>query len=215
MFRDRREAGRLLGHVLADLRGSDAVVLGLPRGGVVVAFEVARLLDLPLEVIVVRKVGVPWQPEVAMGAVGEDGATIVNQGLLDSSRIDPQVVAATQAHAWVELEHRVKALRGDRPRIALHARTAVVVDDGIATGATARVACRVARALGAGKVIVAVPVAPQEATGAFAEVADRVVCLRQPTDFGAVGRFYKDFRPVSDDQVVHLLDVARRNPCRG
>jgi putative phosphoribosyl transferase len=207
-FRNRAEAGRLLANKLAYLRGTDAVVLGLPRGGVPVAFEVAQALGVPLDVIVVRKVGVPWQPELAMGAVGEDGASIVNQRVVSGARVTADELTAAQARARAELDQRVKALRGDRPRVSLDGRTAVVVDDGIATGSTARAACRVARAHGAAKVVLAVPVAAPDAVYALSDIADEVVCLGQPDWFQAVGEFYDDFTPTTDGEVAALLEQA-------
>ena len=208
MFRDRVEAGRRLADELAHLRGADVVVLGLPRGGVPVAFEVARGLDAPLDVIVVRKVGVPWQPELAMGAVGEDKASIVNRQVVRATGIGPQELAAAQAQARAEVQRRVRALRGGRPRVRLAGRTAVVVDDGIATGSTARAACQVARADGAARVVLAVPVAPRGAVDALSDVADEVVCLTQPMWFQAVGQCYDDFAPTTDAEVVALLGRA-------
>ena len=159
-FGNRVEAARLLAWEVRQLRGTASVVLGLPCGGVQLAFEVARVLAAPLDVIVVRKVGVPWQPELAMGAVGEDDARVVNPDVVRAAGVDADELAAAQAYATVEVERRVKVLRGDRPRVPLDGRTAVVVDDGIATGSTARAARQVARAHGAARVLLAVPVAP-------------------------------------------------------
>lgn len=208
IFRDRVDAGRQLALRLAHLRGEDVVVLGLPRGGVPVAFEVARALDAPLDVIVVRKVGVPWQPELAMGAVGEDGAMIVNSAVVRAAQIQAAELAAATTTARAELAERVERLRGDRPRVDLTGRVAVIVDDGIATGATARVACQVAREHGADRVVLAVPVAPPSAVEALSEVADEVVCVLQPYRFQAVGQFYDDFQPTTDEDVARLLHNA-------
>ncbi|GAA1823099.1 phosphoribosyltransferase [Planosporangium flavigriseum] len=208
IFYDRVDAGQRLAPELAHLRAEDVVVLGLPRGGVPVAFEVARALDAPLDVIVVRKVGVPWQPELAMGAVGEDGTMIVNPAVIRAARVDQHELAAAANDARAELTQRVERLRGDRPRIDLRGKTAVIVDDGIATGATARVACQVARAQGADRVVLAVPVAPPAAVTAMSDVADEVVCVQQPDLFQAVGQFYEDFSATSDADVVTLLGRA-------
>jgi putative phosphoribosyl transferase len=208
IFYDRVEAGRRLAPELAHLRADDVVVLGLPRGGVPVSFEVARWLAAPLDVIVVRKIGVPWQPELAMGAVGEDGATIVNRAVVQTTRVDAQELNSAAAVARAELDRRVGRLRGDRPRVDLTGKTAVIVDDGIATGATARVACEVARAQGAARVVLAVPVGPPGAVAAMSDVADEVLCLQQPDRFNAVGQFYEDFSATSDADVVRLLDRA-------
>jgi putative phosphoribosyl transferase len=208
MFHDRVEAGRMLARRLRHLRGADTVVVGLPRGGVPVAYEVAQALDAPLDVIVVRKVGVPWQPELAMGAVGERGVTIVHPGVVAVTGLDRDELAQAEARAGSELNRRVRMLRGGRPRVALDGRIVVVVDDGIATGSTARAACQVARAFGAARVVLAVPVAPADVVSSLSDVADEVVCLHQPGGFQAVGQFYDDFTPTTDSEAVALLDRA-------
>ena len=209
MFRDRAEAGRELAEQLKRRLGhKDVVVLGLPRGGVPVAFEVARELDAPLDVIVVRKLGVPYQPELGMGAIGEDDVRILNREVLAMARVGEDEVAAVERSERAELERRATCFRGSHPRTPLVGRTAVVVDDGIATGSTARAACQVARAHGASRVILAVPVAPRSSLGSFAEVADELVCLATPEPFYAVGQFYRDFSQTSDEEVVELLERA-------
>jgi len=207
-FRNRVDAGQRLAGALRHLRGEDVVVLGLPRGGVPVAAEVARALQAPLDVIVVRKVGVPWQPELAMGAIGEGNAGVVNDGVVRMAGVKPDELSAAQTHTRVEVQRRVRALRGHRPPVQLAGRTAVIVDDGIATGSTARAACRVARAQGAARVVLAIPVAPADAVANLSDAADEVVCLFEPAWFGAVGQFYDDFTPTTDDQVVAVLDHA-------
>jgi putative phosphoribosyl transferase len=217
IFTDRVDAGRRLAPRLAHRRADDVVVLGLPRGGVPVAFEVARALDAPLDVIVVRKVGVPWQPELAMGAIGEDGAMILNSAVVRTARVGAQELAAASDTARAELDRRIRRLRGDRPRLDLRGKTAVIVDDGMATGATARVACQVARAQGAARVVLAVPVAPPTAVAAMSNVADEVVCVQQPHQFQAVGQFYEDFNATTDADVLALLNQAadREHQARG
>jgi putative phosphoribosyl transferase len=209
VFADRTEAGRLLAERLEQLRGQDAVVLGLPRGGVPVAFEVAAALDLPLDVIVVRKLGVPFQPELAMGAIGEGGFRVVDPDLIRRARITPQELDEVERRERKVLDTRVARFRRGRERVALAGRIAVVVDDGVATGSTARVACEVARHLGAAEVLLAVPVAPVETVRSKAG-ADEVVCVSTPQPFLAVGHHYLDFSPTSDDDVVVLLDAAER-----
>lgn len=211
-FRDRAQAGRWLALGLEHLRGTDAVVIGLPRGGVPVAYEVARALGAPLDVIVVRKLGVPFQPEVAVGAVGEDGALEVNADVLRTARVDEHELAAIAARERAEVADQVRCLRGARPRVPLDGRTVVIVDDGIATGATARAACDVARARGAARVVLAVPVAAPSAVQELSHVADEVVCLESPTRFSAVGQFYSDFTQTTDDQVTALLGRAAARP---
>ncbi len=204
VFEDRVEAGRQLGARLRGLRGQDVVVLGLPRGGVPVACEVAAVLGAPLDVIVVRKLGVPYQPELAMGAIGEDGARVLDRDLVERAGVREDEVRAVEAREREELARRVHLLREGRPRVPLSGRVAVVVDDGIATGATARVACAVAHHLGAARVVLAVPVAPS-ATPPTLREADEVVCLATPEPFYAVGAHYRDFDPVSDAEVTRLL----------
>ena len=207
VFHDRAEAGRLLGRRLKHLRGEDLVVLGLPRGGVPVAFEVARELGAPLDVIVVRKPGVPWHPELAMGAVGEGGALVLNRSLVERLGVSDREVLLAESRARAELEERVRRLRQGRDPLDLEGRAAVVVDDGIATGATAQVACEVARHLGARRVVMAAPVGPPDV---LPEVggADEVVLLETPEPFVAVGRHYRDFAPTTDEEVAALLAEA-------
>jgi putative phosphoribosyl transferase len=210
-FRDRADAGRRLAAALGDLAGEDAVVLGLPRGGVPVAYQVARALGAPLDVIVVRKVGVPQHAELAMGAVGEDGATVTNEDVVRAMQVDRRELQAAEDRERAEVDRRVRSLRAERPRVPLLGRTVIVVDDGIATGATARTACRVARAEGAARVVLAVPVAPPSTISALADVADHVVCVLQPRVFGAVGAFYDDFRPTTDAEVMAALTAATQD----
>ena len=199
-FRDRRQAGAALADVLLrrDLR--DVVVLGLPRGGVPVAAVVADALGAPLDVVVVRKLGVPWQPELAMGAVGEGGVVVRHEEVL--RRVGTEQLASVVARETAEVARRSARLRQGRPAEPLAGRTAVVVDDGLATGSTARAACAVVRAAGAGRVVLAVPVAPP---GTVVEQADELVVVRSPDPFGAVGRWYADFSPTTEQEVVDLL----------
>jgi putative phosphoribosyl transferase len=209
VFADRVDAGRQLASRLDALKGQDAVVLGLPRGGVPVAFEVAEALDLPLDVIVVRKLGVPFQPELAMGAIGEGGVRFLNDDLIARARLSHDEIARVEERERAVLADRVARFRRGRDRLDLTGRVAVVVDDGIATGATARVACRVARQLGATRVILAVPVAAPETLREITE-ADEVVYVSAPMGFYAVGAHYSDFSPTTDDEVGVLLDRAQR-----
>ena len=208
-FADRADAGWRLAEVLESYRGRDPVVLGLPRGGVPVAYQVASALNAPLDVIVVRKLGVPFQPEVAMGAIGEDGVRIVDQGMLTRAGVSESELAEVERREQEVLAARVSRYRRGRARVDLHGRTAIVVDDGVATGSTARVACRIARLLGAAEVVLAVPVGPPGTLRQVPE-ADAVVAVEEPVDFRAVGSHYVDFSPTSDDDVVVLLDRASR-----
>jgi putative phosphoribosyl transferase len=212
-FADRVDAGRRLAARLEHLRGQPVVVLGLPRGGVPVAFEVARSLDAPLDVIVVRKLGVPFQPELGMGAIGEDGIRIINDEIVGMAGISESDLAAVEARERAELERRARRFRGDRPRTPLTGRTVVIIDDGIATGSTARAACQVARAQGAGRVVLAVPVAPVDWTARIGRDADECIALDTPEPFWAIGQFYADFSQTSDDEVVDCLErAAERSP---
>ena len=208
-FRDRVDAGRQLALRLGHLRGADLVVLGLPRGGVPVAFEVAGVLQAPLDVIVVRKLGLPFQPELAMGAIGEGGFQVVDPAVVSRARITAQEWQTVQLHERQELETRVGRFRRGRERLDLHGRVAVIVDDGIATGSTARVACDIAHHLGAARVVVAVPVAPIETVHDWAGV-DELVCLNTPKQFGSVGQYYNDFSATRDEEVIALLDAVER-----
>lgn len=204
-FQDRRDAGRQLGRRMAPLAGRDVVVLGLPRGGVPVAAEVARALGAPLDVVLVRKLGLPRRPELAMGAVGEDGVVVLNEDVLEAARVDEATLAEVERRERAELERRARQLRGDRPRLSLEGRTAVVVDDGVATGATARAACEVVRAHGAARVVLAVPVGSPHALADIAPTVDEVVCLDSPQRFAAVGQAYADFRATEEEEVLALL----------
>jgi putative phosphoribosyl transferase len=212
VFRDRTEAGRDLADRLASLASEDPVVVGLPRGGVPVAFEVARALGAPLDVIVVRKLGVPFQPELGMGAVGEHGARVIDEDLVRMAHVRPDELARIEARERAEVESRARRFRTGRPRVELAGRTVVVVDDGIATGGTVRAALLVARAQGARRVVLAVPVAPPDTVEALRSDADDVVCLETPTPFYAIGEWYRDFSQVPDERVIALLTEAASRP---
>ena len=211
-FLNREDAGRRLAEELLPLRGEDLVVLGLPRGGVPVAYRVAVALDAPLDVIVVRKLGVPYQPELGLGAIGEDGVRIVNQRVLHLTGVTEAELAEVETRERAELERRARRFREGRERIPLTGRTAVIVDDGIATGSTARAACQVARAQGAARVILAVPVAPAASLSELRSDADEVVCVETPWDFFAIGQFYADFAQTSDEEVIRCLAQAAHRP---
>jgi putative phosphoribosyl transferase len=212
LFRDRPDAGRQLADLVASsgvlsggAGGGGLVVLGLPRGGVPVAAEVARSLGAPLDVIIVRKLGVPSQPELAMGAIGEDGIRVEHEDIMRSADLDASAVDAVERREREELLRRAHSYREGRPRLDLRGRAAVIVDDGIATGSTARAACRVARAQGASRVVLAVPVAPAAARSTLLDVCDDFLCLASPESFFAVGEWYDDFAPTSDSEVVEVL----------
>jgi putative phosphoribosyl transferase len=207
-FVDRVDAGRRLAERLHHLRDADPVVLGLPRGGVPVAFEVARALGAPLDVILVRKLGVPFQPELAMGAVGEDDVLVMNERVTRAVHLSEAEIAEVERRARVEVERRARLFRGGLPRPALAGRTAVVVDDGIATGSTALAACRVARAHGAARVVLAVPVCSPDSARRLREEVDELVALETPRRFVAVGQYYTRFPQTPDEEVVELLRRA-------
>ncbi|MGA2521091.1 MAG: phosphoribosyltransferase family protein [Acidimicrobiales bacterium] len=223
-FVDRRDAGRRLGLLVrdalvrdararqavgADAAPSRAVVVGMARGGVPVAFEVAEALGAPLDVVVVRKLGHPLQPELGVGAIGEDGVCLVNETLVAELNVTPAMIDAVAARERSELERRLHAYRGGRPPVDVGGRTAVVVDDGIATGFTARAAVAVMRHRDAARVVLGVPVGPPGAVAALGEVADEVVCVEITERFFGISQWYSDFRQVGDDEVASLLALAR------
>jgi putative phosphoribosyl transferase len=205
IFRDRRHAGALLGARLGHLRGADPVVLALPRGGVPVAAEVAAALRAPLDVLIVRKLGAPGQPELALGAIGEGGVRVVNADLVARLGLTSADVDAVEARERDEIERRRRLYRGGRPMHPIAVRCVVVVDDGLATGATAKAAVAVVRAANATRVVVAVPVGAPDSLTAVARDADEVIALGAPPAFRAVGAWYEDFRQVDDDEVEGLL----------
>lgn len=221
-FSDREEAGRLLGRRLREAgavtprsdapatdqpRPEDLLVLGLPRGGVVVARPVAEALGAVLDVVLVRKLGAPQQPELALGAIGEDGSRVLDQRLVADLGLRPDDVAVIEARERQRLDERGQRYRAGRPPASVEGRPVVLVDDGIATGSSMRVAIAVVRAGGAATVTVAVPVAPPTTLQALLDerLADRVVCLHAPANLAAVGTWYRNFSPVSDEEVMQLL----------
>ncbi|MFB7358623.1 alpha/beta family hydrolase [Streptomyces gardneri] len=212
-FSDRTDAGRQLAARLDHLKGQDVVVLGLPRGGVPVAAEVADALDAPLDICLVRKLGVPQQPELAMGALGEGGVRVLNDHVLRETGVGERDLAAVEEREHVELEQRTQRYRGSRPPVPLDGRTVVVVDDGLATGATALAACRVVRAKGAARIVLAVPVAPRGWTARLGGEADETVSVSEPDFFYAIGQFYRDFSQTPDEEVLDCL--ARGRAARG
>ncbi|MGW6913844.1 phosphoribosyltransferase family protein [Kitasatospora sp. NPDC054939] len=208
-FADRTEAGRRLAARLGHLAGTDPLVVALPRGGVPVAAEVAAALGAPLDICVIRKLGVPYQPELGMGAIGEDGVRVLNDEVVRAAGVAPTQLAEVEARERAELARRARRYRGGRPPADLRGRTVVVVDDGIATGSTARAACLIVRARGAARVVLAVPVAPPDWTARLAGVADELVCVGTPSPFFAIGEFYADFSQTGDEEVLRHLAHAR------
>ncbi|MGW0245141.1 phosphoribosyltransferase [Nocardia goodfellowii] len=205
IYTDRAAAGRALGAELTHLRASVPLVLGLPRGGVPVAAGVRDVIGGELDIMLVRKLGVPWQPELAMGAIGEDGTRVLNRDVLEHISVAPREFADIEHAERAELERRRAVWRGDRAPIPLAGRTVVLVDDGMATGATVVVACRVARMRDPARLVVAVPVSSTEAVTRVATECDELVCPSIPESLGGVGTAYRDFHQLADDEVTALL----------
>jgi putative phosphoribosyl transferase len=211
-FSDRKYAGRALAKRLAKLAGrSDVTVLALPRGGTPVAYEVAKALHAPLDVLVVRKLGVPWNPEFAMGAIASGGERLIDDMLVRELGISTRDVEEVASNEAYELERRERVYRGGRPAPDLRGRTVILVDDGLATGSTMRVAVRAVRRQAPARVVVAAPVAAPEACELLRNEADEVVCAEMPDPFLGVGRWYLDFSQTSDEEVCRLLHNARRH----
>jgi putative phosphoribosyl transferase len=204
-FANRREAGRRLGANLDHLAPEQPVVVGLPRGGMPVAYEVAEALGAPLDVLVVRKLGCPWQPELGVGALGEGGIRLENEPLVRLAGLTGAQLDAMAGREDTELQRRVRRYRGERQPIAVAGRTVIVVDDGLATGFTARAGIEVLRRRGAHRIVLAIPVAPRGTITELRSIADEVVCLHTPSEFWAIGQFYDDFAQTSDEEVASLL----------
>ncbi|AUG80764.1 phosphoribosyl transferase [Kitasatospora sp. MMS16-BH015] len=211
-YADRAEAGLRLAEVLGHLRGADPVVVGLPRGGVPVAARVAAALGAPLDLCVIRKLGCPGQPELAMGAIGEDGARVLNPQVLAVAGVTEAQLAEVERAERAELARRVDRYRRGHPAVPVAGRTVVVVDDGLATGATARAACAILRARGAAHLVLAVPVAPSDWTRTMAGAAEELVCPLTPHGFRAIGQYYARFDQTTDAEVVACLAAAAPRP---
>lgn len=208
-FHDRADAGRALAEALQAYRGrSDVLVLALPRGGVVVGFELARELAVALDVYLVRKLGVPGHEELAMGAIASDGTRVLNDSVIDGLGITDEMIASAAASEGRELERRERAYRGDRPPVEVRGRTVILVDDGLATGASMRAAALALRARKPAKLVLAVPVAPRDVCRELRPLADEVVCLAAIDQFRAVGAAYDDFSQTRDEEVCELLARA-------
>jgi putative phosphoribosyl transferase len=212
-FRDREDAGRRLADALAPLASRrDLLVLALPRGGVPVGYEVARALGAPLDVLLVRKLGVPGHEELAMGALASGGVRVLNHAVVDQLHVPPHAIDIVAQREQRELDRREAAYRGGRPLPAVAGRTVILVDDGLATGATMRAAARAVREMGPRLLVVAVPVGAPETCAALRAVADEVVCTLCPEPFRAVGMWYDDFGQTTDGQVRDLLARAAAGP---
>ena len=211
LLANRREAGRLLAFKLTHYANrSDVVVLALPRGGVPVAFEIARALNLPLDICLVRKLGVPDRPELAMGAIARGGVTIINQELVDCLQISASEIEQVAHREEQELQRRDRAYRGDRPLPKIRDQTIILVDDGIATGSTVQAAITALRQQKPAQIVVAIPVAPPTVCEELQSVVDKVVCLRKPLQFHSLSLWYEDFCQTSDQEVRALLAQAER-----
>ena len=212
MFRDRSDAGRKLAAKLRHLADDKPVVLALPRGGVPVGFEIARALEAPLDLVLVRKIGVPWQPELALGAVtdGGDPEVFIDRRLADELAIPDDYIDKETARQVTEIERRRRIYNAGRGPLEIAGRAAVVVDDGIATGATMRVALQATRRRNPSRLVLAVPVAAEDTLARLRPEVDEVVCLESPPDLGAIGFFYRDFHQLSDSEVTDLLARAAR-----
>lgn len=210
MFTDRRDAGRRLAARLTGLQLDDPVVLALPRGGVPVALEVARALAAPLDLLIVRKIGAPGFPEVALGAVADaaDAPTVVNDDVFRATGSDVRGLESARTREIAEIERRRRRYRGDRAAIPVNGRVVIVVDDGVATGATAKAAVSLLRRVGAAQIVLAVPVAPADQLAELAEVVDTLSVVHAPRAFWAIGQFYSDFHQLSDEETVALLAEA-------
>jgi len=212
VFADRRDAGQQLAADLRHLQASDPVIIGLPRGGVPVAAEVADRLGAPLDIIVVRKLGCPWQPELGIGALAEGGVHVINKVLVRELDMTQEQLEEVTAREEVELTRRVRRYRGDRPLIDVTDRTVIIVDDGLATGYTARAAIEALRQHGAARTVIAVPVAPEEEAAHLRDVADDVVAVITWPFFFAIGDAYDDFNQMTDEDVVSILQRAEPWP---
>ncbi|HLO84668.1 MAG TPA: phosphoribosyltransferase [Nostocaceae cyanobacterium] len=209
LFKDRTTAGQLLvAELLTYAHRSDVLVLGLPRGGVPVAVEIAQALNAPLDVLVVRKLGVPHQPELAMGAICSGGVRIINQQIIIQADVSDEAIARVAVQEGRELERREKLYRGDRPFPDIRGRTVILVDDGIATGATMWAAVAAVRQHQPARIVIAVPVAASETYQQLASIVDEIVCLQKPQEFYSVGLWYEEFPQITDEQVHYLLSIA-------
>ncbi|MGI9433292.1 MAG: phosphoribosyltransferase [Geminicoccaceae bacterium] len=211
IFTDRTDAGQQLALALQRFKAARPVVLALPRGGVPVAYEVAKALDAPLDLVLVRKIGTPWQPELAIAAVvdGSRPETVVNRDIVNKLNIPPSYIEERATAELEEVERRRQLYLADRPRIDIAGRTTIVIDDGIATGATMEAALHATRRAGPERLILAVPVAPPETIERLRAEVDEIVCLECPKLFGAIGLFYREFHQLSDDEVVNLLQRVK------
>ena len=206
-FRDREEAGKLLAEELIEYRGKKAVVLGIPRGGVAVAYEIAKALDAEMDIVLAHKLGTPGHEELAMGSVSEDGTLFLNQELVREFDIGETYIQQEKARQLTEIKRRTELIRQVRPKVPLAGRIVIVADDGVATGATTQAALWAVRTEHPKKLIAAIPVGPEDTIKKLAEDVDEMLCLRMPPLFAAVGQFYEQFHPVEDEEVLRMLVI--------
>ena len=206
-FRDREEAGKLLAEELIEYRGKKAVVLGIPRGGVAVAYEIAKALDAEMDIVLAHKLGTPGHEELAMGSVSEDGTLFLNQELVREFDIGETYIQQEKARQLTEINRRTELIRQVRPKVPLAGRIVIVADDGVATGATTQAALWAVRTEHPKKLIAAIPVGPEDTIKKLAEDVDEMLCLRMPPLFAAVGQFYEQFHPVEDEEVLRMLVI--------
>jgi len=209
LFKDRVEAGKRLAGELLDYRGKDAIVLAIPRGGVVVAHQIAQKLGIPLDLIISRKIGAPMNPELAIGAVSQDGAKVINFEVVDMLHVSESYIEEEADRQIHEIKRRMKKYKGEsKPMPALKGKIVILVDDGVATGATMRAAALSIRKQEPAVLIIAIPVGPRDTIMGLRNEVDRVVCLETPWFFNAIGEFYEDFAQVSDEEVIILIEKA-------
>ncbi|MCP8317418.1 MAG: phosphoribosyltransferase [archaeon] len=206
MFRDRKEAGKFLAEALSEYKDKNPIVLAIPRGGVIVAYEVAKALNAPLDLIIPRKIGAPNQPELAIGAVTEDGTTILNQDILQYLRVPDEYIKEEVKNQVEEIKRRMKKYLGDKLRLSIEGKVTILVDDGVATGATIKAAIASIRKRKPALTVLAIPVGPQDTIEELRREVDEVICLMTPEPFFAIGQFYKSFEQTSDEEVIEILN---------
>ncbi|MEM3539274.1 MAG: phosphoribosyltransferase [Nitrososphaerales archaeon] len=209
MFKNRLEAGRILAEALLEYKNKNTIVLAIPRGGVVVAYEVAKALNAPLDLIIPRKIGAPDQPELAIGAITEDGTTILNQDIIQNLKVSDEYIKAEVKRQIEEIKRRIKKYLGDKPRISIKGKIVILIDDGVATGATIRAAIASIRKREPALIVLAIPVGPKDTVRELRKYADKVICLITPEPFFAIGQFYENFDQISDEEVIQILNRFR------
>lgn len=209
MFKDRTEAGKILSDALSEYKDKNSIVIAIPRGGVVVAYEVAKALNTSLDLIIPRKIGAPRQPELAIGAVTEDGTTILNQDILRYLRVSDEYIKEEAKRQVEEIKRRMESYLGDKPRVSIEGKVVILVDDGVATGATIRAAIASLRKREPASIVLAIPVGPLDTIEELRREADEVICLMTPEPFFAIGQFYRSFEQTSDEEVIQILNKLK------